>query len=644
MFAFNRLIQSFTGKLHIAFSLVFLDDPGHFMASALAVANSPPNIIVVFTDDHGWADLGVHGVVDDIRTPNLDALAEDGVRFNAGYITAPQCIPSRAGIISGRYQQSFGVDDNRYSPMPVAEVTIAEQLQTAGYVTGMVGKWHLDPNVASQEWLEKNTYAGRVMPPQDQRRIPLSDLLPYRPGNQGFDEYFCGYIWDYWANFDLAGNSLKQSGEHLRVEETDRLDVQTDAALAFIKRNHSDPFFLYLAYYAPHVPLESSEKYLSRFPGEMPERRRYALAMISAVDEGVGRIREQLHNYGILDNTIIFFIGDNGAPLKIKMEDKPLIFKGGAWDGSLNTPLRGEKGMLSEGGIRVPFLMSWPDEINPGQVSDIPVSSLDVAATAVDVAGLGEVPQLPGENILTLLKDPRLAKDRPLFWRFWDQAAIRVGDWKYLRAGDEEFLFNISDDITESNNRFEAEPVLTAKLRQQWEDWNTTLQRPFDGDAGLLNNQEAKWYRHYFAKDIATVSKSKTMSNQPVWQARHATMVKTPRGVRVIDVSESGQRPFITVNSLKIGESVELDLGLIADGAGQGRIEYRYSNESLFYPEHMVSFGYIAGQNSVLVNLPVSNSESLQHLRIVLPFGEQELLLQSVAIQTGGHTLYTWDF
>ncbi|WOO43301.1 sulfatase-like hydrolase/transferase [Rubellicoccus peritrichatus] len=474
------------------------------VASAQMVEDRPPNIIVVFTDDHGWADLGVHGVVDDILTPNLDALARDGVRFNAGYITAPQCIPSRAGIISGRYQQSFGVDDNRYSPMPVEEVTIAERLRDAGYTTGMVGKWHLDPNVASQEWLAKNTYAGKVMPAQDKRRIPLSDLLPFRPGNQGFDEYFCGYIWDYWANYDLSGNGLKQSGERLRVEETDRLDVQTDAALAFIKRNHDDPFFLYLAYYAPHVPLESSEKYLSRFPGEMPERRRYALAMISAVDEGVGLIREQLGDYGILDNTIIFFIGDNGAPLKITMEDIPVTFKGGAWDGSLNTPLRGEKGMLSEGGIRVPFLMSWPAKLRPGQVSDIPVSSLDVAATAVKAAGLGEMPELPGEDILALMRDPLKAQERPLYWRFWNQAAIRVGDWKYLRAGDEEFLFHISDDMTESENRIAAELELAAQLRQRWKDWNATLQRPFDGEAGLLNNQEAKWYAYYFGTGTAS--------------------------------------------------------------------------------------------------------------------------------------------
>lgn len=457
-----------------------------------------PNIIVVVTDDHGWADLGVHGVVDDIKTPHIDAMAKSGVRFNSGYITAPQCIPSRAGILSDAYQQTFGVDDNRFSPMPREVLTIPERLQAAGYTTGMVGKWHLDPNVASAEWLLQNTYNDKEMPPQLKRSIPLRDILPFSPGQQGFDEFFEGYIYDYWANFDLEGGDLNSTGERIKTKPRDRLDIQSDAALAFIQRNHDDPFFLYLAYFAPHVPLESTEKYLSRFPGEMAERRRCALAMISAVDDGVGRIREQLCSYGILENTLIFFIGDNGAPLKVTMEDIPLSFKGGAWDGSMNTPLNGEKGMLSEGGIRVPFLLSWPAGIEGGQVSDIPVSSLDVGVTAVEVAGLERDDALVGENLISLMSDPEFAMTRPLYWRFWGQAAIRIGDWKYLRAGGKEYLFNLTSDISESSNLVHAAPELVANLREEWEAWNVTLKRPFDGRKDGLNDQEIRFYNHYF--------------------------------------------------------------------------------------------------------------------------------------------------
>lgn len=489
------------------------------------LAAEKPNIIVVFTDDHGWADLGVHGVMDDIKTPHLDEMARSGVRFNAGYVTAPQCIPSRAGIISGSYQQTFGVDDNRFSPMPAEVLTVPERLQGAGYRTGMVGKWHLDPNVASEEWLAANTYAGRQLPPQNERSIPLADLLPFKTGSQGFDEYFEGYIYDYWANYDLQGQSLKPTGQRVRTEERDRLDIQTDAAMAFIDRNHRGPFFLYLSYFAPHVPLESSEKYLSRFPrstastssgivsnsghaGEMPERRRYALAMISAVDEGVGRIREQLRTYGQLDNTIIFFVGDNGAPLKFTMEDLPLSFKGGAWDGSMNTPLNGEKGMLAEGGIRVPFLMSWPGKVAAGQVSDVPVSTLDVGATAVELAGIEPDDALDGENIFDLLAEPTRAAKRPLFWRFWGQAAMRVGDWKYLRAGKHEFLFNLTNDISEQTNLIESEPERVASMRAMWSEWNHGLRRSFDGASNRLNDQEQKFYSFYFDAETGTDFKS----------------------------------------------------------------------------------------------------------------------------------------
>lgn len=458
-----------------------------------AMAQEKPNIIVIFTDDHGWADLSVNGVVNDIKTPNLDQLAADGVRFTSGYVTAPQCVPSRAGIVSGRYQQSFGVDDNRFSPMPIDVNTVPERLQTAGYTTGHVGKWHLDPSVESVEWLENNTYAGKTLPPRNERIIPFQDKLPFKPLNQGFDEYFDGQTSSYYANYDLNGNDLNANGQTVHINGRDRLDIQTDAGLAFINRNHENPFFLYLAYFAPHVPLASSEKYLSRFPGDMPERRRYALAMISAVDEGVGRIREQLIAHNILDNTILFFIGDNGAPLDIDMEDRPLNENG--WDGSLNTPFKGEKGMLSEGGIRVPYLLSWPDKIASGQVSDIPVSSLDVGATAAIAAGLEIDDDLKGKDIIELMADSDMAADRPLFWRFWSQGALRVGDWKYMIVGKTEYLFNLKEDPTESNNLVSEEPVRAAAMFTQWNTWNNTLPRERPEE---LNTGEFRMFSHYF--------------------------------------------------------------------------------------------------------------------------------------------------
>ena len=186
----------------------------------------------------------------------------------------------------------------------------------------------------------------------------------------------------YRADFELDGQSLAGEGEWVTPSGY-RLDVQTDAALAFLRRNQDQPFFLYLAYYAPHVPLEAPAKYLARFPGPMPERRRHALAMLSAIDDGVGRIAAYLRENDLEKNTLIFFTSDNGAPLRLNKPDtRPVNISSPDWDGSLNNPLAGEKGMLSEGGIRVPFLVSWKDTLPSGLVYEQPVSSLDIAATA----------------------------------------------------------------------------------------------------------------------------------------------------------------------------------------------------------------------------------------------------------------------
>ena len=454
-----------------------------------------PNVIVIVTDDQGWADLGVHQVVPDIHTPHLDALAKSGISFSAGYVTAPQCGPSRAGLITGIYQQRFGVDDNRFAPLQPEQVTLAERLQEAGYVTGMVGKWGVEPQIDSEEWLRSNHYTEEPLPPMKERHISYAKKLPYFPGNQGFDHFFSGYIWDYWANYDLDGNQLAPQGELVKMPPSDRIDIQTEAALTFVQAHNESPFFLYLSYFAPHVPLASSEKYLSRFPGKMPERRRHALAMLAAVDEGVGRLREQLSSLGILDNTIIFYLSDNGAPLKIKMEDRPISFPGGAWDGSLNVPFCGEKGMLSEGGIRVPFLFSWPAQIPSGQVLATPVMSLDIAATVLAAAGLPSVSSLDGSDIVQLLEVP--CEARSFYWRFWGQGAMRSGDWKYLCLGEKEMLFNLAQDPEEKKNLIDHELERLQTMREQWSNWNKTLMRPFDGYSGI-NSQESNWFSHYF--------------------------------------------------------------------------------------------------------------------------------------------------
>ncbi len=302
----------------------------------------------------------------------------------------------------------------------------------------------------------------------------------------------------FWATYDLDGNDLNPKGQW-RNEEGFRLDIQTDAAVTFIDRHHDEPFFLYLAYFAPHVPLESPEQYLERFPEDMPTRRRYALAMMSAFDDGVGKIRQQLRKHGLLENTLIFFISDNGAPLKVDMKDIPISFKGGAWDGSRNDPWVGEKGTLAEGGIRVPFIVSWPKELPKGAEYDNPVTSLDVAATAMAAAGQSKPTELDGTDLVPYLTgDKKGDPHKALYWRFWNQAAIRMGKWKYLQLGSAaRFLFDMESPEHENENLIDKHPEIAERLRNNLEKWTLELEVPGIPD-GKLNGQEAVWFKHYF--------------------------------------------------------------------------------------------------------------------------------------------------
>jgi arylsulfatase A-like enzyme len=287
----------------------------------------------------------------DIKTPNLDALARSGVVATHGYSTAPQCVPSRGGVMTGRFQGRFDLDNNGSALDGFnKQTTIATRLQNAGYATAQFGKWHLGPTEAITKHGFKHVFSQNAQRPfsanitLDGQDRPMSDLPP--------------------SEYHLEGCSK--------------------AAAAIIERYKDQPFFLYVAYRGPHTPLDAPKRYMDRFPGEMPERRRAALAMLSAIDDGVGLITSTLKKHGLTEKTLIFFIGDNGAPLKIHKVDSPLQGDPGGWDGSLNTPLNGEKGMLAEGGMSTPFFIAWPGTIPGGQVYEHPVSALDVAATALE--------------------------------------------------------------------------------------------------------------------------------------------------------------------------------------------------------------------------------------------------------------------
>ncbi|MFA6174188.1 MAG: sulfatase-like hydrolase/transferase [Kiritimatiellales bacterium] len=452
--------------------------PAVMVASASFGEDTPackPNIIVILTDDQGYADLGVQGSVKDIRTPNIDRLTKQGARFTNGYSTAPVCGPSRAGLISGQYQERFGVYDNADLPFEYHGTPMPLRLRASGYRTGMVGKLHL----------------------------PLAGAGAEDPRQWGFDEFFMkNGMFQTAPNKYLVTHSLDgkvfSDAKWMEVEGY-RTEIHTEAALQFIDRNHKAPFFLYLAYFAPHTPLEAPQKYLDRFPGASPEARRYALAMMSAIDDGVGLIQEKLKALGLDQNTLIFFASDNGAPLKCSDRNAPVSqLKLSEWNGSLNSPMTGEKDMLSEGGIHIPFLACWPGVIPSGQVIETPVITLDIAATITALTG-SDTNHLDGADLMPLLtgKTNELSREA-LFWAFGGQSAVRKGQWKLITTQTSgEFLFNLADDLPEKKNRLQEYPEIAAELKAEVAKWQSQFGarkpvRPAELDL------EKKLFHNYF--------------------------------------------------------------------------------------------------------------------------------------------------
>jgi arylsulfatase A-like enzyme len=452
-----------------------------------------PNIIVIFTDDQGFADLGVQNQLNDIKTPYIDQMASKGAQFTHAYVTAPQCTPSRAGIISGQYQQRFGLDDNRYTPMPLDVRTLGQRFQELGYTTGMAGKWHLEIDQNSREFVRDN------YPELDERnftmdQIPIEEKHLYYPDRRGYEDTYFGYHRRYWATFDTSGNTRAAS---YIADSTYRIDAVSNAATAFIARNWKKPFYLHVAHYAPHVPLEATERYLDRFPNDIEVRRKYALAMMSAVDDGVGRILSELTKYQIEENTLVFFVSDNGAPLGLDMTNAPISERHEAWNGSMNTPLVGEKGMLTDGGVRVPYLLQWPGTIPSGTSIDKPVSTLDIGYTALKLAGATDLSGLDGIDLMpALTSDDNYLNSRSLYWRFWQQAAIRKGKWKYLRAGlIREYLFDMESVLNEKENLITFYPDIAQTLKADLDGWENDMLRevlPVE-----LGGQEKIWFDYF---------------------------------------------------------------------------------------------------------------------------------------------------
>jgi arylsulfatase A-like enzyme len=463
---------------------------GNEAQSKTSAADSP-NIIVIVADDLGYGDISTYGIKR-IPTPHIDALARNGVLFTHGYVAASVCAPSRAGLITGRYPQRFGFEYNSNEGDPTApasdtapveadnfglavdEITLGSALQKLGYHTGLVGKWHLG---------EKDAYY---------------------PTNRGFDEFY-GFLPGSTAYIDPAlpdvvtakvmigtivaekkqktnpatrKNIVRSARDQIItganrqiVNNLDRYLTEdfADQAAAFIGRNKDQPFFLYVGFNAPHTPYQVTKKYYDRFPGIEDQKLRVYTAMISALDDGVGRIMDSLRSAGIAKNTLVVFISDNGCA----------SFK----NVCVCAPLRGGKLSHYEGGVRVPFMLSWPGRIKGGKVYRQTVSAFDIFPTAVKAAR-GEMPSnrvYDGVDLLPYIAGDNKASPHPeLVWMRRPQATISDGKWKLWESDDGKvkFLFNLEKDPNESANLYDKRPDKVAEMKRKLEKWRKNMMAP----------------------------------------------------------------------------------------------------------------------------------------------------------------------
>lgn len=424
-------------------------------SAAASAASRQPNFVIFLADDLGWGECGFQGFTKDIPTPHLDRIAREGVRLTNGYIAATYCSPSRAGVMTGRYPTRFGHEFNGGGPgfgLPKTERTMADRLKPLGYVSCAVGKWH------------------------------LGDQPGLYPTDRGFDEYM-GCLANP-GSYSQPSKWIDSLNKVTPGKDFYTTDAFGERAVDWINRNHDRPFLLYLPFNAEHAPLEAPERYLSRFAGIKDVKRRTFAAMLSAMDDAIGRVMASLREQGLEENTLVVFYSDNGGPTQSTT--------------SGNGPLRGFKMTTNEGGTRIPFLMQWKGRLPAGKVYDFPIIQLDLLPTFIAAAGGKVDPQwrLDGVNLLPYLTGENPARPhQTLYWRFGPQWAVRDGDWKLVASRIDENkprLINLAADIGEANDLSAAEPERYQALLAKWQAWNSEQIAPLWGGGPLGGEKASK--------------------------------------------------------------------------------------------------------------------------------------------------------
>ena len=409
-----------------------------------------PNIVIFYADDLGWGELGCQGFTKDIPTPHIDSLAKNGLRFTNGYVAATYCSPSRAGLMTGRYPTRFGHEFNTVANtvgLRSDQTTIATRLKTLGYATIAVGKWH------------------------------LGNQPENRPTKRGFDEFY-GTLNNtpFFHPTNFIDSRISNDVREVTDDTFYTTDAYADRSLDWLEKNKNKPWFLYLPFNAQHAPLQAPKKYLERFPKITDEKRQLFAAMLASMDDAIGRVMGKIRALGQEENTLVFFISDNGGPT--------------ASTTSGNGPLRGFKMTTFEGGPRVPFIAQWKGKIPAGKTYDLPVLNLDVLPTAIIAAGGKTDPswQLDGVDLMPYLTGNQTSRPhQTLYWRYGPQWAIRHGDLKLVvskgGSGQPE-LYDLATDIGESKDLASAQPAKVKELQALWDKWSAAQAPASTPDAG----------------------------------------------------------------------------------------------------------------------------------------------------------------
>ncbi len=596
-------------------------------AQVTEAPDTRPNVIVILSDDHGFTDLGIYGIDPNVQTPTMDNLAANGAYMTHGYVTAPQCVPSRAGMIAGCYQFRYGVISNDDGYLPLVDsygsnvVTHADDMKAAGYATGLVGKWHLNRSESNHPG-----YPG--------------DYADYNPRNRGFDDYFYGFHKDFEANFDpTTGVSVAIDTVYNHADGWDgRTIIQGQAACSFIENHKDEPFYLYFSPYGPHVPrLSSNYTEVVNFPlvdypmydAAEDQVRREGLALIKMIDDSVSNIVQTLRDNGLEENTLILFVSDNGGQPKLWESIHPSV---SAWDGSENVPRRGEKGSLFEGGINVPMWAYWKDTIPSNQVIEEAVLSLDFMATAMQLAttniptrydGVDLMPRLSGQTNL-------VERAEPLYWNYGQphegEVAIRKDNWKLRRSGEGDFMFNLVDDPNELTNRVHQLPVKANELATDLENFIASL--PPEGR--VLRGDNNSDFNYTYGPNETGVVDSRYLGGAvyPLPIASPGKPVDSDGdGMLDDDETTDGRNP-----------NHAGDLAFHFNGPG----DYRYYSSGSFEGWRPVNMDYMASTNGVLEGTTGNATARAMHYTLGFDADEVPSLLIRLRADAGSEMRFYW--